>query len=226
MTAHSITSWGWWRRNSGSGRRPSATISKPWRSCRVRRPLLAGRTYHQLGMVAQEQRQWAQAERYYQQALQSTSTSTTATRRPHLHQLGMVAQEQRQWAQAERYYQQALNLIDFDDRYKQAPPTTSWAWWRRHSGSGRRPSATISKPCRSISTSTTATRRPHLPPVGHGGAGTAAVGAGRALLSASYRKSLSTSTTATIRAKPTTSWASWPHSKDSGRRHEIIFCGR
>ena len=27
-------------------------------------------TYHQLGMVAQEQRQWEQAEAYYQQALQ------------------------------------------------------------------------------------------------------------------------------------------------------------
>jgi tetratricopeptide (TPR) repeat protein len=78
--------------------------------------------YHQLGRVAEEQRQWTQAEGYYQQALgifiefndRNGQAST-------YHQLGMVAQEQRQWAQAEGNYQQALGIkIEFNDRYGQA----------------------------------------------------------------------------------------------------------
>ena len=78
--------------------------------------------YHQLGYVAQEQRQWAQVEQYYQQALAlfiefNDRYGQAAT----YHQLGYVAQEQGQWAQAEEYYQQALALkIEFNDRYAQA----------------------------------------------------------------------------------------------------------
>ncbi|MFN8467951.1 MAG: tetratricopeptide repeat protein [Caldilineaceae bacterium] len=78
--------------------------------------------YHQLGMVAQEQRQWAQADDYYQQALTILSNVGDQYRCAHTyHNLGVVAQEQQQWAQAEDYYQQALAIfIDFDDRYNQA----------------------------------------------------------------------------------------------------------
>jgi tetratricopeptide (TPR) repeat protein len=78
--------------------------------------------YHQLGYVAQEQRQWAQAEQYYQRALQIyiDFNDRSAQARTY-HQLGCVAQAQRQWAQAEAYYQQALQIkIDFNDRYAQA----------------------------------------------------------------------------------------------------------
>jgi tetratricopeptide (TPR) repeat protein len=78
--------------------------------------------YHQLGYVAQEQRQWPQAEQYYQQALlikkESNDRSSQAGT---YHQLGMVAQKQRQWLQAEQYYQQALHIyVESNDRYKQA----------------------------------------------------------------------------------------------------------
>jgi tetratricopeptide (TPR) repeat protein len=78
--------------------------------------------YHQLGMVAQEQRQWAQAEQYYQQALQLKIEYNDRYRQASTyHQLGRVAQEQRQWEQAEQYYQQALQLkIEYNDRYAQA----------------------------------------------------------------------------------------------------------
>ncbi len=78
--------------------------------------------YHQLGVVAQEQRQWAQAERYYQQALEiKIAFNDRYEQASTYHQLGVVAQEQRQWAQAERYYQQALEIdIAFNDRYEQA----------------------------------------------------------------------------------------------------------
>jgi len=39
------------------------------------------------------------------------------------------------------------------------PPTTSWVWWPRNSGSGRRPNPITSKPCKSPSNSMTATAR-------------------------------------------------------------------
>jgi tetratricopeptide (TPR) repeat protein len=73
-------------------------------------------------MVAQEQRQWAQAERHYQQALViQIGFGDRYEQAKTYHQLGIVAQEQRQWAQAERHLQQALEIkIEFNDRYAQA----------------------------------------------------------------------------------------------------------
>ncbi len=78
--------------------------------------------YHQLGMVAQEQRKWKEAEQYYQQALQlKIEYNDRYAQASTYHQLGIVAQEQRQWAQAEQYYQQALQIyIEYNDRYAQA----------------------------------------------------------------------------------------------------------
>ncbi|MCO5191024.1 MAG: tetratricopeptide repeat protein [Anaerolineae bacterium] len=78
--------------------------------------------YHQLGSVAQEQRQWDAAEAYYQQALtifrEFNDRYSQATV---LHQLGIVAQAQRQWDSAEAYYQQALTIFrEFNDRHPQA----------------------------------------------------------------------------------------------------------
>ncbi len=79
-------------------------------------------TYHQLGYVAQQLRQYQQAESYSQQALAlwieyGDRYSQAST----YHQLGMVAQELRQYQQAESYYQQALEIkIEYGDRYKQA----------------------------------------------------------------------------------------------------------
>jgi tetratricopeptide (TPR) repeat protein len=77
--------------------------------------------YHQLGMVAGEQRRWAQAEEYYQQALAIfIEFNDRYFQASTYHQLGMVAGEQRRWAQAEEYYQQALQIyVEFNDRYNQ-----------------------------------------------------------------------------------------------------------
>jgi tetratricopeptide (TPR) repeat protein len=78
--------------------------------------------YHNLGRVAEEQRQWEQAQTYYQNALDiyiefNDRYSQAST----YHQLGTVAQEQRQWEQAQTYYQNALDIkIEFNDRYSQA----------------------------------------------------------------------------------------------------------
>jgi tetratricopeptide (TPR) repeat protein len=83
--------------------------------------LLAG-TYYQLGMVAQEQREWEQAEQYYLQAMEIFIDLNDRYYLASIyHQLGMVEQEQRQWAQAEKRYRQALELkIEINDRYSQA----------------------------------------------------------------------------------------------------------
>ncbi|MBD2614558.1 tetratricopeptide repeat protein [Nostoc punctiforme FACHB-252] len=76
-------------------------------------------TYHQLGSVAQQLRQYDQARDYYQQALEikiefGDRYSCAST----YHQLGRVAEELRQYDQARDYYQQALEIkIEFGDRY-------------------------------------------------------------------------------------------------------------
>jgi tetratricopeptide (TPR) repeat protein len=78
--------------------------------------------YHQLGIVAQEQRQWKQAEQHYRQALQLfIEYNDRYNQAKTYHQLGRVAQEQREWAQAEQHYQQALQIkIEYNDRFAQA----------------------------------------------------------------------------------------------------------
>jgi tetratricopeptide (TPR) repeat protein len=83
---------------------------------------LSAGIYHNLGAVAQEQRQWVQAEQYYQQALQIYIESQDRhAQASTYHSLGIVAQEQRHWSQAEQYYQQALQIFkEHKDRYKQA----------------------------------------------------------------------------------------------------------
>jgi len=101
---------------------------------------LSASIYHQLGRVAQEQRQWAQAEQYYQKALEIyVEFNDRYQQAGTYHQLGVVAEEQRQWAQAEQYPEGLGN----QDR--------------------------VQRPLLAGQ---------HLPPVGRGGRGTAAVGAG------------------------------------------------
>ena len=75
--------------------------------------------YHQLGIVAQEQRQWAQAEDYYRQALELfVEFNDRYAQALTYHQLGMVAQEQRQWAQAEEHFLRALETyVDYEDEH-------------------------------------------------------------------------------------------------------------
>jgi tetratricopeptide (TPR) repeat protein len=86
-----------------------------------RNELNAG-TYHNLGVVAQEQRQWKEAEQYHQQALQIFIENNDRYAQAGTYRsLGIVAQEQRQWKEAEQFYQQALQIfIENNDRYAQA----------------------------------------------------------------------------------------------------------
>ncbi len=70
-------------------------------------------------MVAQEQRQWAQAEGYYRQALAiNIEFNDRYEQASTYHQLGTMAQAQRQWAQAREYYLQALTTYQtFQDTH-------------------------------------------------------------------------------------------------------------
>ena len=76
-------------------------------------------TYHQLGRVAEEQRQWAAAEGYYRQALALyVEFNDRYEQAGTYHQLGRVAQAQRQWAAAEGYLLQSLEIFQqYQDEY-------------------------------------------------------------------------------------------------------------
>jgi len=71
-----------------------------------------------LGIVAQEQRQWAQAEDYYRQALELfVEFNDRYAQALTYHQLGRVAQEQGQWAQAQEHFLRALEtVVDCQDK--------------------------------------------------------------------------------------------------------------
>ncbi len=88
---------------------------------KLRGKLVAG-TYHNLGIVADEQRQWDRAEQYYQQALQIYIEYDAHYEQARVYyDLGVMRTKQRQWRQAEQHYQQALEIyIEYNDRNNQA----------------------------------------------------------------------------------------------------------
>ncbi len=79
-------------------------------------------TYHNLGYVAQEQREFAAAQDYYLQALAIfIEFGDRYEQADTYHQLGRVAEELREFAAAQDYYLQALAIfIEFGDRFSQA----------------------------------------------------------------------------------------------------------
>ena len=83
---------------------------------------LTAPVYHQFGRVAEEQRQWAESESYFKQALQIyVEFNDRHSQASTYFQLGRVAEEQRQWAESKSYYKQALQIdVDFNDRHSQA----------------------------------------------------------------------------------------------------------
>ncbi|WP_073071955.1 tetratricopeptide repeat protein [Phormidesmis priestleyi] len=79
-------------------------------------------TYHQLGRVAEELREFEEARHNYQQALQiNIEFNDRYNQASTYHQLGSVALELREFEEARHNYQQALQIkIEFNDRYNQA----------------------------------------------------------------------------------------------------------
>jgi len=84
--------------------------------------LAKARTYHQLGMVAQALREYEEARKDYQQALQiKIEYNDRYSQAGTYHQLGIVSHLLREYEQARKDYQQALEIkIEYNDRYSQA----------------------------------------------------------------------------------------------------------
>jgi tetratricopeptide (TPR) repeat protein len=84
--------------------------------------ILSAGIYHQMGRVAEEQREWSRAEEYYQKALKIYIRRKIRDEQADTyHQLGIVAQEQQQWRKAEKLYGKALKIcIEFKDLHGQA----------------------------------------------------------------------------------------------------------
>ncbi len=79
-------------------------------------------TYHQLGIVAEKLREWADARHNYQQALAiKVEFGDRYSQASTYHHLGTMAQELREWDDARHNYQQALAIcVEFGDHYSQA----------------------------------------------------------------------------------------------------------
>ena len=77
-------------------------------------------TLHNLGRVAQELREWEQARRYYQQALEiKIEYGDRYSQAGTLHNLGRVAEGVGELSQAKSYYLQALQIwAEFNDGYR------------------------------------------------------------------------------------------------------------
>jgi tetratricopeptide (TPR) repeat protein len=77
---------------------------------------------HLLGIVAQYQRRFDEAETHYRKALElNIEFNDRHNQASTYHQLGIVAQYQRRFEEAETHYRKALELkIEFNDRHSQA----------------------------------------------------------------------------------------------------------
>ncbi|MHB8600863.1 MAG: tetratricopeptide repeat protein, partial [Ktedonobacteraceae bacterium] len=92
--------------------------------------------YHNLGIVSQKQRQWVQAEQYYQLALRIyIEYNARYEQAGTYHQLGLLAQDQQQWKQACDYLLQASEIfVEFNDEYSLGIALRSIARLWRDSG--------------------------------------------------------------------------------------------
>ena len=102
------------RKSSGTSRRRGSGISSPSPFQR-RQGILhyAATTYHQLGMIAQEQRDFATAREWYLKSLaikekQGDLHGAAST----YHQLGRIAEEQRDFATAREWYLKSLAISE------------------------------------------------------------------------------------------------------------------
>jgi tetratricopeptide (TPR) repeat protein len=99
-----------------------------YRQAGKRKPMATA--YHQLGIVAFEERDWVEAKCNYREALNiyqefNDRYSQAST----YHELGYVAQEERDWVEAKRNYREALIIYQkFNDRYSQAGTYHQLGW--------------------------------------------------------------------------------------------------
>jgi tetratricopeptide (TPR) repeat protein len=87
--------------------------------------------YHQLGIIAQESREWEKARKNYVESLKYSDLYSQAKT---YHQLGTIADELREWDNARYNYLRSLEICEeFDDRYNQAKIYHQLAMVAQHS---------------------------------------------------------------------------------------------
>ncbi len=88
----------------------------------------AASDYHQLGIVAQKQRQFEEARQYYLKALKIYEDAGDLYKAAdEYHQLGIVAEEQRQFDEAISYYQKTFSIYEqFQDWYRASMTLCKW----------------------------------------------------------------------------------------------------
>ena len=93
--------------------------------------------------MAQEQHQWAQAEQYYQKALQIKIEFKDGYAQASTYGLlGLLAKQRRQWPQAQQYLLQALEIFhDAGDEHSGGIALRSLAWRWQASGDATLPAA-------------------------------------------------------------------------------------
>jgi tetratricopeptide (TPR) repeat protein len=124
--------------------------------------LLRAGILHNLGIVAQEQRRFAEAEDAYKKALEiKLAFNERHNAANTYHQLGIMAQKQRRFAEAEDAYNKAWRSTLLSTIAPEPPaPITNWAWWPRNSAGSRRPKTPTKRRWRSMSPSTIAMSKP------------------------------------------------------------------
>src|SRR5674476_1239501 len=69
--------------------------------------------YHQLGVIAQERKQFDEAEKYYRKALEICKRLKLEQNVAYeYHNLGINAQERKQFDEAEKYHRKALKIFE------------------------------------------------------------------------------------------------------------------
>ncbi|MEI2783447.1 MAG: tetratricopeptide repeat protein [Candidatus Competibacter sp.] len=165
--------------------------------------------YHQLGRIAEERRDFAAAERWYQQSLaikekQGNEHGAAIT----YHQLGRIAEERRDFAAAERWYQQSLAIKEKQGDEHGAASTYHQlgriAEERRDFAAAERWYQTVAGDLGKAGQR--ARRGDHLSPVGDDRRGAARLRGGGAVVSDSRWRLRKSRATSTARRAPITSW--------------------
>ena len=118
--------------------RGSGTAS-PWRSRRSRGTEYgAASTYHNLGRIAQAQRDFASAEQWYRKSLAITEKQGDEHGAAMTYnQLGIISQERRDFATAEQWYRKALAVwVKHDDKHSEAITRSNLERLREAAGPG------------------------------------------------------------------------------------------
>jgi tetratricopeptide (TPR) repeat protein len=88
-----------------------------------KKAISAASIYHNLGKLAQDQREFDEARKNYKKALELFIELDNPNQAKTYHQLGTLAEDRREFGEARENYQKALEIfVAFDNRYDEAKP--------------------------------------------------------------------------------------------------------